>query len=64
MKRLKEEDATVAENGDSEEVKAEKAALERMIRAEFDTIMETENLTPNEAAMKALNTVRERVSRR
>ena len=64
MKRLKEEDATVAENGDSEEVKAEKAALERMIRAEFDKIMETENLTPNEAAMKALNTVRERVSRR
>ena len=45
-------------------MKAEKAALERMIRAEFDTIMETENLTPNEAAMKALNTVRERVSRR
>jgi hypothetical protein len=35
-----------------------------MIRAEFDKIMETENLTPNEAAMKALNTVRERVSRR
>ena len=35
-----------------------------MIREEYDRIMETEGVTPNEAAMRALNTVRERVRRR
>ena len=42
----------------------DKARLEGMIREEFDRIMETEGVTPNEAAMRALNTVRERVRRR
>ena len=65
LRRVKDEDATgEKEAGAPETGSDDKARLEGMIREEYDRIMETEGVTPNEAAMRALNTVRERVRRR
>lgn len=65
LRRVKDEDAAgEKEAGAPGIVSDDKSRLEGMIREEFDRIMETEGVTPNEAAMRALNTVRERVRRR
>ena len=65
LRRVNDEDATgEKEAGTPETGSDDKARLEGMIREEYDRIMETEGVTPNEAAMRALNTVRERVRRR
>jgi peptide-N4-(N-acetyl-beta-glucosaminyl)asparagine amidase len=65
LRRVKAEDATgEKEAGTSGTASDDKARLEGMIREEYDRIMETEGVTPNEAATRALNTVRERVGRR
>ena len=61
---MKDEGATgEKEAGTSGTASDDKARLEGMIREEYDRIMETEGVTPNEAATRALNTVRERVGR-
>lgn len=65
LRRVNDEDATgEKEAGAPGTGSDDKARLEGMIREEYDRIMETEGVTPNEAAMRALNTVRERVRRR
>ena len=65
LRRVKDEDATgEKEAGTPETGSDDKARLEGMIREEYDRIMETDGVTPNEAATRALNTVRERVGRR